>query len=106
MDRKDWYQAISLTAGASILVVIALFILTGGTLEIERIFGKETQKIRYSNRQASPEVIEGKKQIKDQAKRDLCDPNKVNFKTAAKRQILDAARELDNTNLKKECDKW
>ena len=61
MDIKEWYQEITFTTGASILVVIALFILTGGTLEIERKFGKEAQNIRYSNCQASPEVIEGKK---------------------------------------------
>lgn len=99
MEGKDWLRAIGWTAGLSSLFIVAIFILTGGTLEIERIFGKKAQEIRYNNRQASPEVIEGKKQVIDQAWRDLCDPNKAGFQTAAKRQILDAARELDNLSV-------
>ncbi|NRB07828.1 MAG: hypothetical protein HRU34_11820 [Richelia sp.] len=44
-------------------------------------------------------LLRGKKQVIDHATRDLWDPDKVNFKTAPKRQILDTARELDNLSV-------
>jgi hypothetical protein len=99
LTLKDWLLLAGVVTGIVGLGLLAMFFLRGGSLQLDRVFGNAEQKTRYDIRQASPEVIEGKKQVIDQAQRDLCDPTKVGFKVAAERQILDAARELDDLSV-------
>jgi hypothetical protein len=89
-DRIPWGSLLGIAVGGSVLSLVVAFILTGGNIELSRIFGRRAQDVRYQNRQASPEMIEGKKQLIQQSLKELCLPENQGHAKVLKDQITES----------------